>query len=394
MRVLCLSTLYPSAAAPNFGRFVELSLDATEATGEVEIVRISPNGVPPWPLSRLLTAYRERASLPREDEWRGKAALRPHFTLFPGMAPARNAAAIAKALLPLARRLHGQQPFDLVDAQFFWPDGPAAMRIAEALGLPFSIKARGADIHYWTTIPECREQIIEAAQKATALLAVSEAIKADIVALGVDADKILVHRTGIDRSLFTIPTEPHDMLRGRLNVPTFEALLVTVGALIPRKGQSFVIKALAQLPEARLAVIGEGEDRAMLEKLAHDLDVAERVHFLGALPHQEIAHYLQAADIAILPSSSEGLANAWIEALACGTPLVITDTGGAREVMTSAACGRIVNREAKAIAAAVHELLASPPHRENVAATVADYSWQANGTALLAHWRHMLRADA
>lgn len=390
MRILSLSTLYPSAAAPNFGRFVELSLDAFDATGEVEIVRVSPNGLPPWPLSRLLPAYREKAELPREDIWNGKTVLRPHFTLLPGMAPARNAAAIAKAVLPLAHKLHAEKPFDLIDAQFFWPDGPAAMQIAEALDLPFSIKARGADIHYWTTISGCREQITNAARKASGLLAVSEAIKADIAALGVNADKINVHRTGIDRSLFCIATEEHDMLRSRLHVPIYETLLVSVGALIPRKGQAFAIEAMAQLPEARLALIGEGEDRAMLEKMAHDRGVADRVHFLGSLPHAEIAHYLQAADVAVLPSSSEGLANAWIEALACGTPLIITDTGGAREVMKSTAAGRIVERNADAIAAAAHELLASPPHREAVAATVADYSWQANGAALVAHWRRLL----
>jgi teichuronic acid biosynthesis glycosyltransferase TuaC len=394
MRILALSTLYPSAAAPNFGRFVELSLDAADATGEVEIVRISPNGLPPWPLSRLLPAYRGRADLARKDIWNGNTVLRPHFTLLPGMAPARNPAAVAKAMLPLVHKLHAERPFDLVDAQFFWPDGPAAMQIANALDRPFSIKARGADIHYWTTISGCREQIIEAAQKADGLLAVSEAITTNIAALGVDKDKIRLHRTGIDRSLFNIPAEPHNMLRERLKVPIYEALLVSVGALIPRKGQAFAIEAMARLSDARLALIGEGEDRQMLGKLAHALGVADRVHFLGSLPHSEIAHYFQAADVAILPSSSEGLANAWIEALACGTPLVITDTGGAREVLRSDAAGRTVERNADAIAAAVHELLTAPPHRDAVAATVAEYSWAANGAALIAHWRHLLGRKA
>ncbi|MBK6706628.1 MAG: glycosyltransferase [Sphingomonadales bacterium] len=390
MRVLSLSTLYPSAAAPNFGRFVELSLNAANVTGEVEIVRISPNGLPPWPASRFLSAYREKAGLPREDIWGGKAVLRPRFTLLPGMAPARNAAAIAKALLPLAHKLHAEKPFDLIDAQFFWPDGPAAMQIAGALGLPFSIKARGADIHYWTTISGCREKIIEAAQKAAGLLAVSETIKADIAALGVDAGKISVHRTGIDRSLFTVAAKPRDELRERLPIPADKSLLVSVGALIPRKGQAFAIRALAQLPDTRLALIGAGEDRAALEKLAHETGVSERVHFLGSLPHAEIANYLQAADVAVLPSASEGLANAWIEALACGTPLIITDAGGAREVLRSSDAGRIVERDASAIAAAIRELLASPTQREVVAAQVTDYSWQANGAALVAHWRRLL----
>jgi teichuronic acid biosynthesis glycosyltransferase TuaC len=383
MRVLSLSTLHPSAAAPNFGRFVQLSLDAADAGGDIAIVRICPNGLPPWPLGHIHPRYRSAAALPIRD---GKIH-RPHFTLLPGFNPGRNAKAIVKAVLPLARQLHTDTPFDLVDAQFFWPDGPSAMHIAHALGVPYSIKARGADIHHWTIVPGCREQIVEAAQNAAGLLAVSEAIRADIVALGIDPGKILVHRTGIDRSLFQVASEPRADLRQRIDLPTDGALLVTVGALISRKGQAFAIEALAQIPDARLAIIGDGPDLSMLKQLARDQDVANRVHFLGSLPHNEIARHVQAANVCVQPSESEGIANAWIEALACGTPLVITDAGGAREVITGDAGGRIVERKAGAIAEAVRELLSNPPERADVAAVVADYSWVRNGKALVAYWR-------
>lgn len=383
MRVLSLSTLHPSSAAPNFGRFVQLSLDVAHATGEVDLIRVCPNGLPPWPLGHIHPRYRGAAPLPVLDG----SIYRPKFLLLPGFNPSRNANAIVKAVLPLARILHEDAAFDLVDAQFFWPDGPAAMQIAQALGIPYSIKARGSDIHHWTTVPGCREQIIDAAQHAAGLLAVSEAIKVDVVALGVDATKILVHLTGIDRSLFQVASEPRADLRQRIDLPTDGALLVAVGALIPRKGQVFAIEALAQILGTRLAIIGDGPDLSMLRQLAKDQDVADRVHFLGSLPHSEIARHVQAADVCVLPSESEGIANAWIEALACGTPLVITDAGGASEVITSDAGGRIVERKAGAIAKAVRELLRTPPDRADVAAVVADYSWERNGKALIAYWQ-------
>ena len=79
-----------------------------------------------------------------------------------------------------------------------------------------------------------------------------------------------------------------------------------------------------------------------------------------------------------------------LEALACGTPLVITDVGGAREVVRHRDAGRIVARDTAAIAAAIAELLASPPERQSVAATVADYSWTRNGAALIEHWRALI----
>lgn len=387
MRVLSLATLYPSDAAPHFGRFVELSLDAAEATGEVEIVRVSPNGLPPGPIGKVMRAYRARSRLPEVDEWRGKTVLRPRFTLLPGMAPYRNPAAIAKAVLPLARRVHAEKRFDLVDAQFFWPDGVAAMAIAAELGLPFSVKARGADIHYWSTVKRCDSLIAAAARDAAGLLAVSDALADDLVRLGADPAKICVHRTGIDPALFHVPARSGAQARQRIGMPSDGALLVCVGALIARKGQAFAIEALTRLADARLVLIGEGGDRAALETLARDIGVADRVHFLGSLPHAEIARIVQAADVAVLPSASEGVANAWIEALACGTPLVTTDVGGAREVLRDPIAGRIVVREADAIASAVAELLASPPPREAVAATVSGYSWQANGRALVDYWK-------
>ena len=106
--------------------------------------------------------------------------------------------------------------------------------------------------------------------------------------------------------------------------------------------------ALAAVGDRGFALAGSGEDEAKLRALAASLGLAERVHFLGAVNHTQLPQLLAAADAMVLPSSSEGLANAWIEALACGTPLVITDCGGAREVVRNASAGRIVERTPEA----------------------------------------------
>jgi glycosyltransferase involved in cell wall biosynthesis len=92
----------------------------------------------------------------------------------------------------------------------------------------------------------------------------------------------------------------------------------------------------------------------------------------------------------VLPSSSEGLANAWVEALACGTPLVITDAGGAREVVTAPEAGRIVARDPLAITDGVRALLEDPPLREATAALAERFSWQANAAALAQYYESLL----
>ena len=117
------------------------------------------------------------------------------------------------------------------------------------------------------------------------------------------------------------------------------------------------------------------------------LGLSARVHFLGAVPHGDLPVVLSAADIFVLPTASEGLANAWVEALACGTPVVTTPIPGAQELLTDPAYGRMAARDAGAIAAAVRELLAAPAPRDAVLAGAAEFSWEANAAALVAHWR-------
>ena len=388
LRVLSLSTLYPNDVTPNFGVFVERQMQAVMKRGDVDLTMVNPLGIPPFPLSRH-PRYRALTGLPGKELRGGVPVLRPPFRLIPGIGARFNAAAEAKAVLPLARQLHAEHPFDLIDAQFFYPDGPAAVRIGRALGLPVSIKARGADIHHWGKDPATARQVLEAGQAADGLLAVAQGLADDMAVLGMDRERITIHRTGLNADLF----RPYDrkMCRDQLGLPRDVPVLATVGALIPRKGQSFAIEALAQLPGAILVLAGKGEDENALKSQAERLGVADRVRFLGAVPHGELPVLLNAADVFVLPSSSEGLANAWVEALACGTPVVTTPIPGAQELITDPAWGRLVPRDGTAIAAAVSELLADRPDPETVRAAVAEYSWEANAAALVTHWRRVAR---
>lgn len=390
LRVLSLSTLFPSPARPAFGKFVANQMQAVAARGDVDLVMVNPVGLPHWPLSRA-APYAQQAANPAQSELGTIPVHHPRFRLIPRIGGDSNPARIACAVLPLVGRLHHEQPFDIIDAQFFFPDGPAAARIAKALGLPLSIKARGSDIHYWGCRPKALRQMQDAARNAAGMLAVSAALKQDMAALGLAADKITVHYTGLDHARFH-PT-PRKAARAQLSttlgleVPMDAALFVATGALIAIKGQALAIAALAQIDSAHLALAGSGPDEAQLRALAESLGLAARVHFLGQVSHDALPTLISAADAMVLPSEREGLANAWIEALACGTPLIIPDIGGAREVVADDSAGRIVPREAEAIARACRAILAAAPSPETVAAHATRFSWENNAAALVAHWQ-------
>ncbi|WP_086616723.1 glycosyltransferase [Erythrobacter tepidarius] len=391
--VLVLSTLYPNPANPRFGTFVARSLEALAKRGDWRVTLVNPIGLPPLALGR----YRPLADLPEVATEGGIAVHRPRFTLIPRIGARRNAAAIARAVLPLAKRLHAEAPFDLVDAQFFFPDGPAAAILARELGLPLTIKARGSDISFWGKQDFARKQMLDAAARAAGLLAVSRALAGQMAALGMDARKITVHYTGLDRDRFR-PLE-HTQLRRQLSeefgfaLPDNAPLLASVGALIERKGQGIAIAALKEIPGARLVLVGKGEDEARLRALAASEGVAERVFFAGSLDHDVMPLILSAADVMVLPTVAEGLANAWVEALACGTPVVTTDVGGARELITCDTAGRLLaERTPEAVAQAVNAILNAPPAREAVAALTEAFSWDANAAALAAHYDSLIAA--
>ncbi len=380
LRVLTLSTLFPDATRPNFGVFVERQTLGLAAHPDVELRVVAPLGLPPWPLRRA-ARYAPLAGLPHHESWKGVETWRPRFTTLPGTDGRFHVAALVRALQPLLADIRRTFAFDLIDAEFFFPDGPAAVALGAHFGVPVSIKARGADIHHWGHSPATATQVRSAGQAAAGLLAVSEAMKADMVAIGLPAERVRVHHTGVDLARFA----PADRAAAKVARGIAGPLVVSLGALIPRKGHDIVIDAVAAIPGATLLIAGEGPERSALTARIAARGVGDRIQLLGAIPHAELPALLAAADVMALASASEGLANAWVEALACGTPIVITAAGGAGEVVTDPAYGRIVPREAPAFATAIRDLLSAPPATVAVRRGAEGFTWDANTAALFAH---------
>lgn len=379
LRVLTLSTLYPDASRPNFGVFVERQTQGLAAADGVDVRVVAPVGVPPWPLSLL--QHRERLALPARETWRGADVYRPRFVSIPATAGRWHVRALTRALVPVLDAIRRDFPFDVIDASFFFPDGPAAVALGRRYGVPVSIKARGADIHHWGTHGPTAAQVLAAGRQADGMLAVSAAMRGDMIALGMPGERIRVHHTGVDAASF----QPRDRATAKAALGVTGPLVLSLGALIPRKGHDIVLRAVAMLSDVTVMIVGEGPEKARLAALAAELGVGDRLRLLGSVPHADLPGIVAAADVMALASRSEGLANAWIEALACGTPIVIPAIGGAGEVVTSPEAGRLAARAPEAFATAMAELIAFPPDPAAVSATVQRFTWGANTAALVEH---------
>jgi glycosyltransferase involved in cell wall biosynthesis len=216
--------------------------------------------------------------------------------------------------------------------------------------------------------------ILWAAGRATAVVAVSAALKSALVDLGVDAAKITVLRNGVDTRMF----RPVDraLLRARLQLSG--KVLLMVGNLVELKGHELVLRALCDLPDTCLLIIGEGREEQNLKELTHTLGLQERVRFLGILPQEQLVEYYGAADALVLASSREGWPNVLLEAMACGTPVVATDVGGTPEIVAAPEAGVLASeRSARGIADALRRLLRNYPDRNLTRRYAEGYSWAA-----------------
>jgi len=372
MKLLTFATLYPSAARPGHGIFVETRLRHLLAGGAAQSVVVAP--VPWFPAAREgFGRYGTMARTPRRETLHGIDVRHPRFPLVPkvGMstAPFLLAAASARALREIR---DGGHDFDVIDAHYFYPTGVAAALLGRRFRRPVVITARGSDINLIARHAIPRRLIVWAARRAAAVVTVSQALKRATEQLGVDPAKISVLRNGVDAHAFR-PLD-RDTERSRLGVTG--GLLLSVGNLVDLKGHDLVIRSLAALPDTMLCLVGEGPDRGRLEALVRDVGVGDRVRFVGQVPQSELPRYYSAADALVLASSREGWPNVLLEAMACGTPVVSARVGGTPEVVTSRAAGVLFEpRTVDALRDAIQGLLKNPPERSETRRHAERFSW-------------------
>lgn len=371
MKVLLFSSLFPNAAQPNHGLFVETRLRQTMKLRGIQARVVAP--VPWFPFSSSrFGSYATFAKVPKRELRDGLAIVHPRYPVIPKVGMTLAPFLMELGVRQCVRQLQAEEDFDLIDAHYFYPDGVAAALLAKKLGKPLVITGRGTDLNVIPDHRLPRRMIQTAARQAAALVTVSQALKERLVALGVDGGKVTVLRNGVDLDRF----QPLDQTASRRSLGLEGPLIVTVGNLVELKGHHLAIRALQKLPGVHLAIVGAGPMHSELQALASELNLADRVRLVGAVPQIELKTYYSAADVLVLASSREGWANVLLESMACGTPVAATRVSGTPELVTCPAAGCIIEqRSPEAIAEQVQRLLLNPPERAETRAFAEQFSW-------------------
>ncbi len=279
--------------------------------------------------------------------------------------------------------------FDAVHAGRVLPEGLVALVVARLTGHPVVIYAHGEEITTWRRSPRRLRAMRFAYRHADKVIANSAFTRDQLHELGVASERITVISPGVDNERYR-PNLPCKELRELVGIPEQSSIILSVGRLSRRKGFDQVIRSLSMILEKNIdvhyVVIGIGEDEIYLQRLANELGVLERVHFLGHVSMDDLPRWYNAADVFAMPNreingDTEGFGMVYIEASACGKPVVGGLAGGTAAAIAEGYSGyRVDGDSVDAVADALCKLLsdrdlASKLGRQGFERAMEEYSW-------------------
>ena len=382
LRVLSYTTLFPSKARPMRGLFVARRMARVARHADVTVVA-------PVPL-RLRAHGGAASAVPEVSALR---VLHPSYWLPPGFAKAWHDRLLFLQTRSAVRSL-GADSFDVLDAQYAYPDGSAGRLIAAWLGKPYVLTVRGSDLHVLAQDPSRRPAIQETLRRASAVVAVSKPLAKLAETLGAAPRRVHWIPNGVDREQFR--PRPRVDARAALGWEATRPSILFVGRLDPIKGIGLLLDAVEVLrlrkPTITCYLAGEGPLRADIERRIQARGLQGSVILLGEVPPERLALCYAASDLLCLPSVSEGSPNVVLESLASGTPVVSADVGDVAELVDGAGGEIVRERTAEEFARATASVLSRAWDAEAVAALVSDRDWDRVGAAQLEVYRSVLGA--
>lgn len=302
------------------------------------------------------------------------------FYRTPQIAPARPPIREWREIVALAKRIEAlvrEWKPDLLHAHSPVLDGLAALRVGKKLGVPvlYEIRAfwedaavgngtgREGSLRYRLT----KGLETHAVKSADAVAVICEGLRGDLIARGIDPDKIIVSPNGVDLDLFGDPPPRDDALGESLVLTADDIVIGYIGSFYDYEGIDDLIAAMPALvaaqPRARLLLVGGGPMEAALKAQAAASPAAAQIHFVGRVPHHEVERYYSLIDILAYPRKKMRLTDLVtplkpLEAMAQGKLVAASDVGGHRELIEDGATGTLfAPDDPVAIANALADLL-------------------------------------
>jgi len=305
---------------------------------------------------------------PRKHSSSSAAAEWVRYPQVPGTLGLSSAGKLLYArLLRRIRKLHSVKPIDVIHAHAALPCGHAAALLSRRLNIPFVVTVHGLDVFNTCSaggIPAAwrRKVSLDVYRAARTVICISGKMQ-EILKAGTPACSAIVYN-GANPILFS----PSPDERG-----TLDPEILIVGTLLRSKGHELLLRALGNLrhsfPRLRCRIIGEGPDRGRFEELVRGLGIGQQVQFVGRQSRSEVAEAMRGCSVFALPSRNEGLGCVYLEAMACGKPVVACRGQGIEELIEHGKNGWLIPVDGvEQLVHGLSALLGSPERRAGIGA--------------------------
>jgi teichuronic acid biosynthesis glycosyltransferase TuaC len=389
MKVLSFTTLWPNHKQPLHGLFVRERIKALAKPCELRVVAPVP-----WfiPVKFFGEQYYNYTQIQRYEKQDMLDVFHPRYLVLPKVCKFTDGLLMFYSLRNFLKHMRNEFPYNLIDAHYAYPDGYAAGRIAQELGIPYTVTVRGNDMTVFAKEKLRGELIRRSLISAERVFCVSRSLQDIVIALGIPIEKTEVLENGVD--LHKFHRVPRSETRHLLQLPQESFIILSVGHLVERKGFHLLIQAVSDLQSKRdqtpmhLFIVGgeshwdssykDGLVRQIRESGLHDL-----VSLVGPKKPDELKYWYSAADVFCLVSSREGCPNVVLESLACGTPVVATAVSGTPDIISDPELGILVERDVSSIRLGIAKALDRTWDHDKIIAHVRkQYSWETTATKI------------
>ena len=387
-KILVISSKFPNKIQFQQGLFVyEL---VRELSKENQFVVICPISKTPS-ISLMKRAFKKPAVLrqhyqqikkiPRIDNYHGISVYYPKLWYLPKkIAHFSDGILLFSRLMPSILRIRKTFKFEIIHAQFAFPEGFVATMLGKIFGVPSVVHCQGSDINADLGKNVVLTRFVTyTLNQAHYVFAASKEIQQKINSYTKLDGLLKLVPNGVNLRLFF----PYDKIKARkiLNLPLEKSIIFYVGGLYWSKGVNYLIDAMEvvaqQCPDVFLYILGEGDLNDALQRKVQKLDMEDRVIFLGNMPHTKVPRWMNAVDLLILPSVSEGWPPVIPESLACGTPVIASRVGGIPEIIDSSKIGLLSNpRDASDLAKNILFGLSKTWNESLLVNKAMQYSWR------------------
>ena len=343
MKILVISHLFPTAHQIYNGIFVEQQVRELKKMG-LEITVISPVSWAPFPLPYLKEKWKGYAKAPKFIEDNDFKRFTPKFISFPKRFLFHYSGDFVWKSIKKQLSFLFAEKFDLIHANVALPDGYAAMKLATCFNIPYLVTIHGEDFR--VTINQgkkCYNSVKMILENASKIILVSKKL-----------DKIRQDRFPNidDGKVVVIPNGVNEQFLDRIDIKDLKSqyqgnfVLLSVSTLLPFKGLDDNIRAFAKIkdyiPNAIYLIVGDGPYKNELEREVRSLRVERSIKFLGAKSPEDVQRYMNLCDVFSLPSWDEAFGMVYLEAMACGKPVIGCLGEGISDVVETGVTGWLV----------------------------------------------------